>query len=445
MEVLYFAAGIAYYYTNLLIFIIYALIFLAISRQKKIIILFGLGMLWAITHQHVIKNQNKIPVLEANDNQLKILVLSEPKMWGKKYVFDANLQKINNKKVNLLVKAFSFNAKNNFHKNDIWLIDAKVRATNKFLKSHIGWQIFIKNHGQQFLKTKSNLHDMILTKIHPFFGHTANSGIIEALLVGNSQYIEPSMWDLFRKTGTTHLMVVSGSHIALMVSIAWLGFGSIWRRIPRACLLIPAPQISAIIGIILGWLYAYICGFNVSTERAVVASSLCLLQYVINYPINPWQAWRITLWLTLLQDPHLVMFPGAILSFLCVAILLSQMNSSNKFLNLLKIQFYCLILTLPLCLLWFQYGSINSIFTNLIAIPWLDLLLPLGLLSLFLDLKFNIHSISIIQHGLDCLIFVLNFFAKYTGWLNITKNYCNLYVIGFYYIIVIYKSKRFTK
>jgi len=39
-------------------------------------------------------------------------------------------------------------------------------------------------------------------------------GLIKALTIGDGNSITQEQWEVFRKTGTTHLVVISGSHIA---------------------------------------------------------------------------------------------------------------------------------------------------------------------------------------------------------------------------------------
>ena len=41
-------------------------------------------------------------------------------------------------------------------------------------------------------------------------------GIFQALVTGDGQAITPEWWHVFNRTGTTHLMVISGLHIGLV-------------------------------------------------------------------------------------------------------------------------------------------------------------------------------------------------------------------------------------
>jgi len=44
-------------------------------------------------------------------------------------------------------------------------------------------------------------------------------GLIKALTIGDGSVISHDQWEVFRKTGTTHLVVISGSHIGLIAGL----------------------------------------------------------------------------------------------------------------------------------------------------------------------------------------------------------------------------------
>ena len=52
-----------------------------------------------------------------------------------------------------------------------------------------------------------------------------------ALTVGDQRAIDSDFWRVFSRTGTTHLMSISGLHVTMVAAlVAWLaGWG--WRRV----------------------------------------------------------------------------------------------------------------------------------------------------------------------------------------------------------------------
>lgn len=138
-------------------------------------------------------------------------------------------------------------------------------------------------------------------------------GVIKALVLGAGADITPAQWQVFRRTGTTHLAVVSGSHLALVSGLAFVAL----RRLVRLPLR-PAAVVAAFCA--LG--YAALAGFNVPVQRAVVMT--CIVWYAIWSRAAVWSfhTWFLA-WLgVLLWDPTAVLTPGCWLSFAAVGLLL---------------------------------------------------------------------------------------------------------------------------
>ncbi|MDO8730345.1 MAG: ComEC/Rec2 family competence protein, partial [Candidatus Omnitrophota bacterium] len=58
------------------------------------------------------------------------------------------------------------------------------------------------------------------------------AGMLEGLMLGEGRGIRPEIWEAFRKTGTLHVLVVSGSHVGLIGLISLTGLAIL--RTPRA-------------------------------------------------------------------------------------------------------------------------------------------------------------------------------------------------------------------
>ena len=65
--------------------------------------------------------------------------------------------------------------------------------------------------------------------------------VIAALSVGDQSAIAREDWELFRITGLSHLMAISGVHITMLAWLAAAAIGWLWRRSSRAMLAVPAP------------------------------------------------------------------------------------------------------------------------------------------------------------------------------------------------------------
>lgn len=75
-------------------------------------------------------------------------------------------------------------------------------------------------------------------------------GIITALTIGMTGYISTNQWQVFRATGTNHLVAISGLHIGLVALFCAKIVGIIWNKIPNAPLYIPTNKVQAILGVL---------------------------------------------------------------------------------------------------------------------------------------------------------------------------------------------------
>jgi len=95
-------------------------------------------------------------------------------------------------------------------------------------------------------------------------------GVIEALTLNNTNHISQTDWDLFRRTGTTHLFGISGEHIALLSGLFFFFFRKLWSQSTSCCLLIPAHAIASILSFFIALFYACLAGFAPPVQRALI-------------------------------------------------------------------------------------------------------------------------------------------------------------------------------
>jgi competence protein ComEC len=219
------------------------------------------------------------------------------------------------------------------------------------------------------------------------------AGIVAALVAGDQNAIERADWDVFRATGVAHLMSISGLHITMFAwASAWL-VGWLWRRSPRLCLLLPAQHAALLCGLLLAALYALFSGWGVPAQRTVLMlASVILLR--LSGKHWPWPfVWLLACTVVILADPWALLQPGFWLSFVAVAVLFASEGGDRappsgwrqRLLAGLREQWVVTLALAPLSLLLFQQLSLVGIFANLLAIPWVTLLVtPLALLGMLL-------------------------------------------------------------
>jgi competence protein ComEC len=216
-------------------------------------------------------------------------------------------------------------------------------------------------------------------------------GIILALAIADRSRLTDAQWERLAATGTGHLLAISGLHIGL--AAAW-GF----RAGSLAKLLLP-PGWRLAAGMWPAWLtalmlasaYAALAGFGVSTRRALIMLVLLAAARLAGRLLHPLHAWAFALVAVLLLEPLSPLLPGFWLSFGAVAVLLllftPRTGASAGPLRLLWAQAGITLVMLPLGMYWFQRATGLGLLANLLAIPWVSLVLvPLLLAGLALML-----------------------------------------------------------
>ena len=217
------------------------------------------------------------------------------------------------------------------------------------------------------------------------------AGVVAALVTGDQRAIDRADWDVFRATGVAHLMSISGLHITLFAWLAAAIVQGLWRRSQRLCLAVPAPSAALVFGVLLAAAYALFSGWGVPAQRTVLMLvTVALLR--LSGRRWPWpQVWLLTCAVVVALDPWALLQAGFWLSFVAVAILFATDSRADRaypagvrgrFYALLREQWVVTLALTPLGLLLFGQVSLVGLVANLLAIPWVTLVVtPLALLG----------------------------------------------------------------
>ena len=139
---------------------------------------------------------------------------------------------------------------------------------------------------------------------------SAQAGLMVALLVGDTQYIESNTKQQYKALGLSHLLAVSGMHIGLIFqSIIILLQITTRNRFPK---------LIVILGLILIWGFAHIGQYSPSLLRACIMFTAIHIGKVINQKSGALNALGISFVLMLIIQPELQYHWGFILSHLAV-------------------------------------------------------------------------------------------------------------------------------
>ena len=216
-------------------------------------------------------------------------------------------------------------------------------------------------------------------------------GLIKALTIGDGNGITQQQWDVFRKTGTTHLVVISGSHVGLIAGLAYFLVLKVWAW---TGLLRWSPQrVAAVAAMLVAVFYAGLAGFSVPAQRAVIMLVVVMLAIILQRNTRPFNTLAVALFAVLAFDPLAVLAVGFWLSFLAVSLIIyvvaGRLSKSGYMLEGIKINWATSVGLSPLLLFFFQQVSLISPLANFIAVPVISLLaVPLSLLAVVLMFGF---------------------------------------------------------
>lgn len=243
------------------------------------------------------------------------------------------------------------------------------------------------------------------------------AGVLAALVVGDQSAIDREDWDLFRTTGVAHLMSISGLHVTLFAWLATRLIGALWRRLarpwPGLLLAVPLPVAAGAGGVVLATAYALFAGWGVPAQRTVL-----MLALVVGLRLAgrhwPWlPLWGLAMVAVLLLDPWALLQPGFWLSFVAVGILFATdpagrsqplvapaANGWRRWGRAVwgqwREQVVMTLALAPLSLLLFGQVSLVGLAANLLAIPWVTLLVtPLALLGLLLPPLWEVAAAAV--------------------------------------------------
>lgn len=403
MEILCFFAGIVFVYTLSFKALILPALFIALSLRWQPLGWFVGAMLWALFHLYCTAERGMPPVRVLPNVPIEGQVASIPQTTQAKSQFQFLITKIDGKPASSLILLSCYNRCPHFKAGQIWRLNAKLKKPQNpgnpgsfnykaWLDSrHLAWTGYIRNKTLHLIEGQGSRTALLMLRERlgdDLAGKIADPhilGIVQALTLGIGSSLDKADWDLFRRTGTTHLMVISGAHIGLIAGLCyWLSI-RLWSRAGTLCLRYPANKAASLVSLLMALIYALLAGFAAPAQRALIACFLMSLNYFFSSRITAWQSWRYGLLLVLLYEPHVVLLSGFYFSFLAVAILIlcSQRFQVRGIRQTLLLQLACLLGLMPLSLYWFSYGALNGFIANLMAIPWVGfVVVPLSLLGL---------------------------------------------------------------
>ncbi|KPC53093.1 DNA internalization-related competence protein ComEC/Rec2 [Amantichitinum ursilacus] len=231
------------------------------------------------------------------------------------------------------------------------------------------------------------LRAQIAARIQRVLPGSPYAGVIVAEAVGDRRGVEPDLWERFAAAGTSHLLVISGLHIAMVAGLVSALTGWVLRSIPAITQRVRLPAWRLSCGWVAALGYSALAGLSVPTQRAVLMLSIAVLCLLSGRRWAAGTIWLLTLSVVLLFDPLAAGTAGLWLSFLAVGGLLwlggNRMAPLKGWRNLGRTEIAATLATLPALLYLFGRLPLASPLANALAVPLVSLLVvPLTLLGL---------------------------------------------------------------
>ncbi len=281
----------------------------------------------------------------------------------------------------------------NIKAGQIWQLSVKLKRPHgyynpggfdyeKWLFSrHIGATGYVKNQppprligssANYLLRWRQFIADRLDEAIHP----ELTRAIVKALLIGDRSDISSTQWEVFRRTGTAHLIAISGLHIGLVS-------GVVYFLLLRGLLCWPgrlrsSQSIAISVALLAALIYAALAGFSLPTRRALVMLVIVMLALGWRRHVSRARIIAMAMLVILLIDPLVVLSAGFWLSFMAVIVILMALSGRIKkesfYRAAVRVHIVTAVGLTPILALFFNQFSLIAPLANLIAVAVVTLL-----------------------------------------------------------------------
>ncbi len=393
---------------------------------------FGNGFLWALIYANLLLSSSLAPALEGKDLLLTGVVATIPEQRDRLWRFEFELDGVLTPEISLaqLPKRIRLNWYNNVSRlavGERWQLLVRLKQPHGFMNpggfDYEGW---LYRHGIRatgYVREKGDnrkvgeagpsyqvdrWRSLLSQKMDAALPQQEFRGIIKALAIGKQDEIGEAQWQIFLKTGTNHLVAISGLHVSMISGLAFLLWRWLWGRSARLTLRWPAQKAGAVAAIAAALLYSTLAGFSIPTQRTLIMIVVFMVALIVQRYRRPSDGLLLALLLVLLFDPMAVMDAGFWLSFGAVAFIFLGMGGRVGVHGLWwkwgRIHLLMAFALAPVTLLLFQKASLVSPLANFVAVPWVSLVVvPLVLLGSLLLMVAPVAGQLLLELANGCL------------------------------------------
>jgi competence protein ComEC len=229
--------------------------------------------------------------------------------------------------------------------------------------------------------------------------------VLKALIVGDRSAIDRPLREAFNRAGVGHLLAISGLHIGIVASVAFLFFKWLMAYVRPLLWKAWTRKAAAMLSLLPVCFYGSVSGFSPSTQRAVLMVSVFLMTFLFEREHDLMNTLALAALVIVTIFPPSLFSISFQLSFAAVLSIIYGLDclkqrrglpdpeTQGKFVPEIKrrlISFFFVSLfaiggTLPLAMYYFNRISLVGILANFIVVPLIGfIVVPLGLLAAFL-------------------------------------------------------------
>ncbi len=286
-----------------------------------------------------------------------------------------------------------------------WLYANRLGATGYVLARGDHLPLSDSGVGYGYQQMREALRGSIDTAVPP---STARA-LFKALVIGDRSGFDDTHWEVFRKTGTSHLVAISGLHLGLLAGLVFWLVNRLWRLSEWLCRLVPAMLAAAVFALLGAVGYALLAGLSLPTQRALVMIAAGGAALLLRRNTSPPHILTIALVAVLACDPIAVLSAGFWLSFGAVAVIFlvfaGRLARPALLPGLVRLQFAITLGLVPAMAVWELPIAPLGLLVNLLAVPWFSVVVvPLSLLATLVVLVLP----GLANEALSAVLFLLD-------------------------------------
>lgn len=244
------------------------------------------------------------------------------------------------------------------------------------------------NAGNPVIAYSLRLRQQLVQKLKLNMRDTSAIAVASTLILGYKADLSSEILQAYSKTGTIHILSVSGGHVAVIYLLLNILLGFLGRYTHGKVL-------KAFLIISLIWYYSMLTGFSPAVCRAAVMISLIIIGKTYSRYINTLNILAFSAFAILMYDPLYIADVGFQLSYLAVAGLIvfqplvyKWLTFKNKWASKLwaacSVSIAAQVITFPLSALYFHQFPVYFLVSNLFILIPAEIILCVGMTYLVL-------------------------------------------------------------